>query len=135
LRKKTLNAEIRQQAGMGHTDQIMPSEINARDRLAGLGAMNDEVMKEHILAKKALNAEIKDHIGTSQADHIVPSEIAAVIVPPAPISTEMSGVPLAKEITTPEVVEEHPHLSTTEKFKEKVRDAAHSIKETFKGLH
>jgi len=146
--KKNLNDEIHQQAEMGHTDQIVPSEINARDRLAGLGAMNDDVMKEHILAKKDLNAEIKDHIGTwiGQTDHIVPSEIAAETKTyhekhpekhltegfPPEVSTETVTAPVI--VHTPEVVEEH-HVSTKEKLKGKVKNAAHSIKETFKGLH
>jgi len=147
LAKKNLNAEIKQQARIGHTDHIMPSEIHARDRLAGLGAMNDEVMKTHILAKKEVNAEIKEQGMMGHTDHILPSEIAAhekqmeakhdrlkgeMQYEQAKDETHATETP--KDVATPEVTEEH-HLSTSQKIKEKVKDAAHAVKETLKNLH
>jgi len=145
----------------------VPSEIHARDRLAGLGAMNDDVMKDHILAKKEVNAEIKEHAIMGHSDHIVPSEIAAhevkMTTPEAKqrrsdrlkgemqyqqakeeaaivsgayyTPPETMGTTPAEEATTAEVTEASHHLSTSQKIKEKVKDAAHAMKETLKNLH
>jgi len=174
LAKKSLNAEIKQQARIGHTDFIMPSEIHARDRLAGLGAMNDDVMKDHILAKKEVNAVIKELMGHS--DHIVPSEVAAheiaahdakmttpeakqrsdrlkgemhyqqakedtaivsgaYYTPTEATEASPEAMEASPEEATPEVTEAPHHLSTSQKIKEKVKDAAHAMKETLKNLH
>jgi len=153
LAKKSLNAEIKQQARIGHTNFIMPSEIHARDRLAGLGAMNDDVMKDHILAKKEVNAEIKAHAG--HTDHILPSEIAHEGKMATPegkrgsdrLKGEMQYQQARDEQVvvggayytgtmemTPEVTEV-PHPSASDKIKEKVKDAALAVKETLKNLH
>jgi len=87
LAKKDLNAEIKEAAGSGLSDHILPSAISHMhgeqfqhghelqgERLAGLSGTTDSMMKDHILAKKEVNAEIKEH-ACMGSDLIMPSEI------------------------------------------------------------
>jgi hypothetical protein len=84
LAKKDLNAEIKEAAGSGLSDHIMPSAISHKqgeqfqhDRPQGeelAGFATDDAMKDHIMAKKELNAEIKEHAG---ADKMLPSDISS----------------------------------------------------------
>lgn len=72
--------------------------------------MDDDIMKDCILAKKDVNAEIKEH-APMVGNNMLPSDI--------------SNVPAAGEA----------RLSMTEMIKEKVSNAAVAVKDTLQNLH